>query len=224
MMTRIGDWASFSSGLVGELGERWFEAAFIRREGHSNPPVGNALVGQALVGNLPVGQKRDLYIPGRGFLWTDRLTLKESYVHIFSKIKDLLTVTKQLGLDIWGPKFTSASNDSPFNHFDVNVPMHYYDKSPTLPCRITGSNTVFKVFEEECLNVKRSWSGEFHFQQSCRQQSLMTMVLEGKLSSHSDFSPSDRYCPVNIYASRYSWPIIDEQTMSSSSMRDSCLC
>ena len=53
-MTRILG-KSFCSGLIGELGERWFEAAFIRREGHGNSPVGNALVGNALVGNALVG-------------------------------------------------------------------------------------------------------------------------------------------------------------------------
>ena len=46
----------FFSGLLGQLGERWLEAALLRRQGHGNPPMGDAivtLVALALAKQLP---------------------------------------------------------------------------------------------------------------------------------------------------------------------------
>ena len=35
---------TFFSGLLGQLGERWLEVALLRRQGHSDPPMGDAIV------------------------------------------------------------------------------------------------------------------------------------------------------------------------------------
>ena len=52
----------FFSGLLGQLGERWLKTALLRRQGHGNPPMGDAI--DALVALL---RKSQTQLPKKDF-------------------------------------------------------------------------------------------------------------------------------------------------------------
>ena len=53
----------FFSGLLGQLGERWLETALLRRQGHGNPPMGDAIVALVALGKAKHSSQR------RTFAW-----------------------------------------------------------------------------------------------------------------------------------------------------------
>ena len=51
------------TGLLGQLGERWLKTALLRRQGHGNPPMGDAIVALVALGKAKHSSQR------RTFAW-----------------------------------------------------------------------------------------------------------------------------------------------------------
>ena len=52
----------FFSGLLGQLGERWLETALLRRQGHGNPSMGDAIDALLALGKAKTAPKEDLLL------------------------------------------------------------------------------------------------------------------------------------------------------------------
>ena len=48
----------FFSGLLGQLGERWLKTALLRRQGHGNPPMGDAIDALVALGKAKHSSQR----------------------------------------------------------------------------------------------------------------------------------------------------------------------
>ena len=50
------------TGLLGQLGERWLKTALLRRQGHGNPPMGDAIDALLALGKAKTAPKEELLL------------------------------------------------------------------------------------------------------------------------------------------------------------------